>query len=507
MDPDRVALITGSRQLTYGELATRIRRLANGLQDMGVRHGDRVAWLGRNDPAFLESLFAVGLLGAALAPLNHRLAAATRAAVLADSEPTVVIEHPAMEPTPLPGSVRGVLSVGGPRAGATDYESLIVASRASAIGAEVAFDDLLLLPHTSGTTGQPKGVMLTHANVTWNVLDFLTAADFRRDDVTIAIAPFFRVGGTGVNVLPVLFMGGTVVVPEDVDPDRILELIERHRVTVGFGNPDLLDAIGRSERWHDADLTSIRFILTGGAPVPERLIRAYLDRGVNLVQGYGLSEAGPLALLLDPDDALRKVGAAGRPPLLVEVRIVDGSGRDVAVGQAGELLVRGPNVMAGYWRRPAETREALSEDGWLRTGDAARADDDGDVWIVDRVEARFVNAGVDVYPGDVERALMAHPAVADAGVVGVASPGAGQVGAAFVVPSSGASVSVEELLGFARGRLPAAAVPTSVEFVAELPRNSVGKLVRHELRTRHASPPAAPSRMTPAVEEGQGGTG
>ena len=243
--------------------------------------------------------------------------------------------------------------------------------------------------------------------------------------MTIAIAPFFRVGGTGVNVLPVLFVGGTVVVPDDPRPDGLLRLIERHRVTVGFGNPDLLDALAHADRWPSVDLSSIRFVLTGGAPVPERLIRAYLDRGVTLLQGYGLSEAAPLVLLLDAEQALQKIGSAGKPPLFVDVRITDAAGGDVAPGHTGELLVRGPNVMAGYWRRPAETRDALIEGGWLRTGDAARMDDDGYIWIVDRLEARFVSAGEVVYPGDVERALLAHPSVADAGVVGVPAPRGG----------------------------------------------------------------------------------
>ena len=175
--------------------------------------------------------------------------------------------------------------------------------------------------------------MLTHGNVTWNAVNFLTAADFRSDDVTIAIAPFFRVGGTGVNVLPVLFVGGTVVVPNDPGPDGLLRAIERHRVTVGFGNPDLLDALAHAGRWPSADLSSIRFVITGGAPVPERLIRTYLDRGVTLLQGYGQSEAAPLVLLLDAAQALEKIGSAGKPPLFVDVRITGRSRRRRRAGR------------------------------------------------------------------------------------------------------------------------------------------------------------------------------
>ena len=359
----------------------------------------------------------------------------------------------------------------------------MTASSDEPIQGSAGMEDICLLPHTSGTTGSPKGVMLTHANLTWNVINFLSCADFRSDDVTVTNAPFFRVGGTGVNVLPVLFLGGTVVVPSDLSPVGILQAMERYRVTVGFGNPDLLDALCRSAAWPQVDLSSVRFIVTGGAPVPERLIRAWLDRGVLLLQGYGLSEAAPLALLLDPASALTKMGSAGRPPLLVDIRIVDPDGTVVGPGETGELLVRGPNVMAGYWRRPEATREVLSPDGWLRTGDAARSDRDGFVWIVDRVADRFLSKGQPVHPGDVERVLTSHPAVADAGVVQVLGEAGEEVVAAVVVPAAGSTVTEQEILAFGREHLAAHQAPALVRFVDQLPRNSVGKLLRAQLRT------------------------
>ena len=365
--PEDLAVISGSRQVTYAEMASRIRRLAAGLHRLGVGHGDRVAWLGPSDPAFLESFFAAGLLGAALAPVNHRLDPAVVAGVLADTEPTILISNSTGERPQVPVSVRHQLRVGCAIGQELEYEALIADSSDGPPDISIGPDDLLFLPHTSGTTGQPKGVMLTHANVTWNVVNLLSCVDFRSTDTTIAIAPFFRVGGTGVNVLPILFVGGTVVVPDDVSADVILGLVERHRVTVGFGNPDLLDALIRADGWRDADLSSIRFVITGGAPVPERLIRAYLDRGVNLLQGYGLSEAAPFVLLLDAPSSLPKIGSAGKPPMYVDVRIVGADGGQTRSGETGELLVRGPNVMAGYWRRPAETAEVLTGDGWLRT--------------------------------------------------------------------------------------------------------------------------------------------
>ena len=480
--PHRVALVGDERSYTYAELARRVRCLANGLRGLGVGRGDRVAWLGPNHPAFLEALFASGLVGAMLAPVNHRLEAGGIRAVIDDIEPRVLIQHSA-DPAALAGPVRHRIAVAGPVEGASDFEALVAASPDDPVEVAVGMDDVCLLPHTSGTTGPPKGIMLTHANVTWNVVNFLTCADFRGDDVTVAIAPFFRVGGTGVNVLPVLFLGGQVVVPGDLSPAGILRVMERHRVTVGFGNPDLLDALARSDRWPRADLSSVRFVVTGGAPVPERLIRAWLDRGVLLLQGYGLSEASPLALLLDPASATTKLGSAGRPPLLVDLRIMGTDQRPVGPGETGELAVRGPNVMAGYWRRPEATRKVLSSDGWLRTGDAARSDQEGYVWIVDRMADCFVSDGQQVYPGDVERVLSGHPSVADAGVVQVPAKGGGSV-AAFVVLSAGAQATEADILAYGRRHLAAHQAPASVTFLDRLPRNSVGKLLRARLPAR-----------------------
>ena len=373
-----------------------------------------------------------------------------------------------------------------------DFEALVAESPDDPVEVPVGMEDVCLLPHTSGTTGSPKGVMLTHANLTWNVINFLSCADFRSDDVTVAIAPFFRVGGTGVNVLPVLFMGGTVVVPSDLRPDGILQAMEGHRVTVGFGNPDLLDALARSEAWPQVDLSSVRFVVTGGAPVPERLIRAWLDRGVLLLQGYGLSEAAPLALLLDPTSALARMGSAGRPPLLVDIRIVHPDGTVVGPGETGELLVRGPNVMAGYWRRPEATREVLSAEGWLRTGDAARRDQEGYVWVVDRVADHFLCG----WPAGVSRRRGAGVDRPSGGGGRRRGPGPRAKGAARWWPPWSSwrprsEATEAEILAYGRQHLAAHQAPTLVRFVDRLPRNSVGKLLRARLHALLA--PASPT--------------
>jgi fatty-acyl-CoA synthase len=483
--PDQLALVGAGRSLSYAELAGRVRRLANGLLRMGVGRGDRVAWLGPNHPAFLESMFACGLVGAAMTPLNHKLPPDRIGAILDHTSPRVLIQHSATDLAATARRQRVVItgSDGSDGSGEEpDFEKLVAQSPDDPVEVASDLDDICLLAHSSGTTGSPKAIMLTHANVTWNVVNLLSCADFRPGDTTIALAPFFRVGGTGVNVLPILFTGGTVVVPDDMSPETILRDMQNHRVTVGFGNPDLLESLARSELWPHVDLSSVRFVITGGAPVPEHLIREYLDRGVTLLQGYGLSEAAPVALLLDPASALRKVGSAGKPPLLVDVRVVAADGTAVAAGATGELHVRGPNVMAGYWNEPDATRDVMTSDGWLRTGDAARSDDEGYVWIVDRIADRFYSDDQPVYPGDVERVLIDNPSVADAGVVQVLAEYGRPVIAATVVLAAGTKITEDELLAFCRQRLPAHQVPAMVIFVDRLPRSSVGKLVRGELR-------------------------
>jgi fatty-acyl-CoA synthase len=479
--PDRPALLFGSTAHSYAELAARVRRVANGLRGLGVRAEDRVGWVGPNHPAFLETLFASAKLGAVLSPVNHRMDHSIISRVLEDSAPRVVVLEESMASLPLPSLVQSRIIVGTVGEGDTDYEELVEESSDDPLDEPVGPADLCMLPYTSGTTGSPKGVMLTHGNVTWNVVNLLSSTDFRTDDITVAIAPFFRVGGTGINVLPILFKGGTVVVPGAFVPDDVLQLIEKHRVTVGFGNPDLLDALARSPLWPTADLSSIRLFITGGAPVPERLIRTYLEREIPLVQGYGLSESAPFVLLLDQEDALRKAGSAGKPPMFVDVRIVRPEGTACGPNETGELLVRGPNVMAGYWNLPDATREAFDDEGWLRSGDAARVDDEGFFWIVDRVEDAYVSSGKAVYPGDIERVLVQYPGVVEAGVVSVRIDGPDEA-KAFVVLAEGKSTIEVELLSFCRERLNEHEVPASVAFVDKLPRNSVGKLLRHELR-------------------------
>lgn len=468
------------RSYTYSELAERVRRLANGFCQLGVSNGDRVVWVGPNSPAFLESLFAAGLVGAVMAPVNHRSGSAAISSALVDLAPILMIQHSSMGPLHVPDSVRHHASVDGEVSGCEDFEELIIGSE-QLTREDVTLEDLCMLAHTSGTTGQPKAIMRTHGNVTWNAINVSVTAGMRPDDVTIALAPFSRTGGTGVNVLPVLHSGGCVIAPDNVEPERILKLSESRRVTVGFGNPDLLDGLVDSPLWTKVDLSSLRFVITGVAPVPEPLIRGFLDRGIPLLQGYGLSEAAPACLLLHHQDALERVRSAGKPLFNVDVRIVDESSTSVEPGGTAELQVRGPNVMKGYWNRPELTAEAFTSDGWLRTGDAGRMDSEGYFWIVDRMENGFVSDGTLIYPGDIEKALLAHGGVEDAALIRVPDRIKGMVGAAVVVLADGAQITEADLLEACRKELTRPQVPYSITLVASIPRSSVGKVQRDEI--------------------------
>ena len=497
--PDRVALIFGDTRRTYAEFAVRVRRLAHQLRALGVKRADRVSWLGPNHPAFLECLFATAKIGAVLAPINHRLDRGAVEAICEDVGPRVVFID-ALPHVTLPPVVTATLTVGPWDALDSQYERLLASGRDEPIDEPVAPDDLCLLPFTSGTTGAPKGIMLSHSQLIWNVINCVSAIEFSDDDVTIAATPFFRTGGIGVNVLPVLFKGGTIVVPRSTDPESVFDLVERHRTTIGFGNPDMLEALARPPRWRSADLSSLRLFITGGAPVSERLLRTCHERGFNVVQGYGLSEAAPLVSVLEGSDSLRKVGSAGRPAFFVDVRIVRPDGTDAAVGEIGELLVRGPNVMTGYWRRPEATRRAIDKRGWLRTGDAVNMDAEGFLFIVGRVEDAYVSGGRLVHPGVAERLLLQHPAVAEVCVRG------GDDGAvAYIVVEPGAGDGIEEeLWSLCRDHLPPHARPSVIERVASFPKNPSGKIMRHLMHSRQAFDDRQPAGREPSLANGSG---
>jgi fatty-acyl-CoA synthase len=532
--PHRLAVVHQGTRHTYGQLHDRTTRLAHHLRALGVGRGDRVAFLGPNQPAFLETLFASARLGAVFVPLNTRLAAPELTHCLTDSGASLLVYTAAHEPfaarcgagrasgadgTDRSGGPSGIPGVT-PRLLAVDagYERVLAepefdpapgpnsnpgpnpnvgpdpdrAPHPAPLDEPVTLDDTAMIMYTSGTTGRAKGAVLTHGNLTWNAVNTLVDGDFGSDEVTLLAAPMFHTAALNMTCLPTFLKGGTLVLEESFSPARTLDLVEEHRVTVMFGVPAMYQQVAAEGRFATADLSSVRVLLCGGAPVPPSLIRTYAARGVSFVQGYGMTEASPGVCLLDAGHALAKAGSAGVPHFFNDVRIVGPSGE--AAGR-GELLVEGPTVMSGYWNRPRDTSQALT-DGWLHTGDVAVTDTDGYLTIVDRVKDVIISGGENVYPAEVEQALYAHPDVADCAVIGVPDERWGEVGRAVVVLREGARADAAGLLAALDGRLARYKIPASVVFAADLPRGGSGKLLKRPIRARYGAATPPPSRRT-----------
>ena len=455
--PDRVAIDYAGRLVTYGELAAGANAFAAEFAASGLRRGDRVATLTGNSPEHVMVLFACAQLGLMLLPLSWRLTAPELQYQLDDAEPSLfLVEDEYRELASAAGMPFEPLGPGGGQAGARPrYE-------------RVTGEDGLLLIYTSGTTGKPKGAVLTHRNCFWTNISFDATTGVHGDDVVLQVLPQFHVGGWNVQALLAWLKGATVVLERQFDAERVLRLIEEKRVTTMMGVPPIYLFLAQHPRFHEADLSSLERAVVGGAPMPEPLLETWAARGTAIVQGYGLTEAAPNVLCLPPEDAVRKIGYAGKPYPFVDVRISD----------EGELQVQGPNVFPGYWRNDDATAQAFTDDGWLRTGDLAEADDEGFYRIKGRLKEMYISGGENVYPAEIEAVLHEHPQVQDAAVVGIPDERWGECGVAFVVS---VGVTEDELIAWCEARLARFKMPTSIRFVGEIPRNSLGKIQKQGL--------------------------
>ena len=454
--PRRVAIDYLDREVTYRELDARSDALAGELLARGLRRGDRVATLTGNTPEHVIVFFACAKAGFILLPLNWRLAAPELRFQLEDAEPSVFLVEAEYEPLAA-ATGHAFEPLAPPSPGAVPVMSAVDA------------DDPLLLIYTSGTTGRPKGALLTHANCFWTNLGFDLATGLTGEDVVLQVLPQFHCGGWNVQPLLAWWKGARVVLERAFEPARVLSLLAEKRVTTLMGVPAVYLFLSHEPAFADADLSSLRLAVVGGAPMPEELIRVWQARGIEIVQGYGLTEAAPNVLCLPPEDAMRKMGSAGKPYPYVEVRL----------GAESELQVRGPNVFPGYWRNPEATAEVL-RDGWLHTGDVAEVDEEGCYRIRGRLKDMYISGGENVYPAEVESVLHDHAAVADAAVIGVPDERWGEIGVAFVVVKE--PVSDEALVEHCRERLAGYKVPKRVVFVDALPMSAMNKVLKDELR-------------------------
>jgi fatty-acyl-CoA synthase len=496
--PDHLAIVDAGKEpewrLTYRQMNARANRLANWLRDVaGVGPGDRVAILAADGVEHLDCFFACAKLGAIHTALNWRLHWREQVGILENARPAVLIysddfrETVAQVEPEIRDSafaIRHYLHVeGNGIPGSLRYESTISQSPDTAVTHEALDkEDTAALIFTGGTTGLPKAAMVSHRMIGWNTLNTVIH-DVTHHDVYLNVFPMFHTGGLFVYTLPQVIFGGTTILLRRFDPARVLELIEREQVTIFAGVPTMYQLMTQAPNWASADLSSLRFCTSGGAPLPVPLVEMYTrEKGIRFKQGFGMTEFGPGIFALAPEDAVRKAGSIGRPNFFVDARIVDDENRPLGPGEVGELVLKGPSFCSGYFDNPEATAEALDEGGWFHTGDLAYHDDEWYFYIVDRKKDMFISGGENVYPAEIEAVLYKHPAVQMCAVVGLPEPKWGQVGQACVVLKTGAEASEEALIAFMQDHLARYKVPRGVSFMTELPISSAGKILKRELR-------------------------
>lgn len=497
----KTALVSGDRAVSYEELAERTDRLANAMGRRGVAKGDRVAYLGENHPSFVETFFACGLLGAVFVPLNTRLAAPELQFQLQDSGTRLLVNAGELE-TLAAASVEGTAVthrfVVGPDGGTEGsvvelpsgverYERVLHAGAATTRDEAVTLDDAAMILYTSGTTGRPKGALLTHGNITWNCFNTVVDMDLNRNDVALMISPLFHVASLDMGLLPMLLKGATVVLEAKFDAGRVLDLIKEHRVTTLNGVPTTFQMLCDHSAWPAADLSSLDKLTCGGSAIPRRVLDAYEERGIGFTSCYGMTETAPGATMLPVSRSREKAGSAGLPHFFTDVRIADPLGGPAAPGQVGEIQISGPNVITEYWNRPEATAESYADSVWFRSGDTGFLDQEGFLFVSDRIKDMIISGGENIYPAEVEAAISELDAVASVAVIGVEDARWGEVPRAIVTLREGASLSEDEVRSHLDGRLARYKIPKSVVFVEEMPRTASGKIRKMDLRKQYAA--------------------
>lgn len=485
--PDKPLCQFGGRTVTYGDMASQAAALSAGLRRGGVGPGDVVALLSYNCNEFLETIFAANHLGAIAMPINWRLAAAEVRYILEHSQAKAIVCDEALvglADLAIAGMDKGPLriAVSGEAPGWLPLDQLHAAWATSA-PVPAAGDEIHRLMYTSGTTGRPKGVMITHANLAWKNLAHLVEFGFTSNDIGLACGPLYHVGALDLTTTTLIAAGGTVIIHRVFDAASVVDELEQSRVTTVWLAPAMVNAIMALPDIEQRDLSSVRVVIGGGEKMPipliERLQRTFTSAW--FADAYGLTETVSGDTFLDKASTIRKLGSVGRPCLYLELDIWDDGGTPVAAGERGEIVLRGPKVFAGYWRDQEATDKAFAG-GWFHTGDIGVRDGDGYVYIVDRLKDMILSGGENIAGSEVERVLYEHPAVLETAVVGRPDERWGEVPVAFVVLKEGAQASTEELMEHCRGQLAKFKVPKAITFIDALPRNPSGKVLKRELR-------------------------
>lgn len=481
------------RRFTYAQLNARANRLANFLRwRLGVEKGDRVSILAQNSIVYLDLFYGLAKIGAVFTPLNWRLTARELTYIVNDCEPKVLFIGPeyanAWEALRPQVGVPGLVGVEGAKVdGALDYEAEVEAASAEEPERPpLADDDTYAILYTSGTTGHPKGAMIPHRQVLWNAINTCVSWGLTEKDVSPILTPLFHAGGLFAFLTPILYIGGRLALTRSFDAEGSLRLIVNEGCTVILGVPTLFQMWANTPYFTEADFSRVHFFISGGAPCPPALIEHWRKtKGIIFRQGYGLTEVGANCFSMTDEDSVPKTGSVGKPIFNTWMRLVDPeTGQDVPTGQPGELLIAGPHVCTGYWRRPEATAEAI-RDGWFHTGDMARMDEDGFFYIVGRFKDMIKSGGENIYAAEVEAVFREHAAVADAALIGEPDEKWGEVGLMIVVCKPGQTASAEELLAHCAGRLAKYKIPKRITFADTLPYSPYGKVVKAELRKQY----------------------
>lgn len=469
--------VSTGRTVTFAAMDDRVGRGAAFLAGRGLAPGDRVAVLCHNNATFFELLFACARARLVLVPLNWRLTPAELRPILADCGAKLLLADAAT--ATLADELKElvpILSFAGYKAGRTDT--------APAPGAPPPWetDRIWYLLYTSGTTGRPKAVIQTPGMCIANAVNIQQATGMGAGDDTLNYLPLFHTAGINLHALPLFIAGGTSRIIPKFEADAVIDLIGAGKLSLFFGVPAIYQALSLHPAFETTDFSRVRHWGCGGAPISEPLLRAFAARGVTVCNGMGMTETGPTLFLMDPSHAAAKIGSVGKPQILAEVRIVDLRDEDVAPGEAGELLFRGPGITPGYFNQPEATAKAFAPGGWLRSGDVGRQDADGYYYVVDRIKDMFISGGENVYPAEVEIVLHAHPAVLEAAVLGVADPVWGEVGHAVILLRPGAEATADDIRTHSRAHLAGYKVPRRITIVDDFPRTAAGKIQKHVLR-------------------------
>jgi len=498
--PNTLAIIDAGKspelRLTYKEWNRRVNRLANWLKDtVGVGYRDRVAILAQDGIEHLDLFHACSKLGAIHTALNWRLHWRELVAIIEDSQPKAILYSDKFKESivEVEKATRGTeheikyyLHVDGDGIGGSfEYEKAFRSSPDTPVTYEkLEAEDIACLLFTGGTTGLPKGAQISHRQICWNVLNTVIH-DLDHDDIYLCVFPLFHAGGLFAYVSSQVVFGNTTILTKQFDPVQVLELIEREKVTVFAAVPTMYQMLTQAPNYKTADMSSLRFCTSGGAPLPVPLVEQYTrEKGIRFKQGFGMTEYGPGLFALPPEDAIRKAGSIGRPNFFIDVRVLDENNQPLRPNQPGELVLKGPSGCSGYWNNPEASAAVIDEDGWFHTGDIVEYDDEWYFYVRDRKKDMFISGGENVYPVEIENVLYKHPAVHMCAVIGLPDEKWGEVGKACVVLKPGQSVTEEELMKLMQENLARYKVPKSVSFMEALPLSSMGKILKRELRER-----------------------